>query len=188
MIRYSDEDIERAIKESKKGLALYKEIIKLFNNNVDVSKDETFQRLFNGFFITSPQKPDFYLAFYSYFETIKSNIPSFTEALEALYKNVNRVQTSFISKMFHVIDNNLPIYDGNMLKVLNIDRPKTWWSLIKKKERAIEIYNQIIQWYNDFVPSEEGQRWIILFDKEYSNSNITPIKKIDFILWKLGKK
>jgi len=42
----------------------------------------------------------------------------------------------------------------------------------------------------EFIPSEEGCKWINMFDGHYSDSKIaiTKTKKIDFILWQLGAK
>jgi len=129
---------------------------------------------------------NFYIEFYSYFESLKGNVPEFKDALETFFKKIGKVEASFISKMLHLFDNNLPIFDNNILKVFKVVKP-TYSSDHKKRIlKVVGIYRRLKQWYEDFLPSSEGQKWIKLFDEQYPDSNISSVKKIDFILWKLG--
>ena len=187
MKKYTDDEIKKAVLDAEIGLFKYEEIIKLFNDNkVDVSTDINFQRKFNDFFSMGRRSKNYYIEYFVYFKSLRDESDIFSNVLEIFYKKIHRVEASFISKMLHVIDNNLPIYDKNVLHILEIERPKIWWIAKRKIEKASEIYNQLIQWYKDFEPSSDGQKWISFFNEKYPKTNISSTKKIDFILWRLG--
>ena len=56
---------------------------------------------------------------------------------------------------------------------------------IKKKENIVNQYQRLSVFFNDFLLTQECQQLINLFDKKINtqNYNITPLKKIDFIIW-----
>jgi hypothetical protein len=203
LIRYFNEtEVEEAIKEAKDGVDNYIEIMKLFNNpNINVSEDNDFQRRFKGFYRIIKRTEEFYNAYFSFMESGKLSKPTFTDTLDYLYKigiprkNKNKeeiiihlLEFSFSSKLLATHNPNLPIWDSNVFICFNLNNPGNWLSKERRIVKANEIYIDLINWYEDFLRSEEGQKWIKLFDKEYSElkSNITPIKKIDFILWQRG--
>ncbi|MCL2759526.1 MAG: hypothetical protein FWD22_04880 [Treponema sp.] len=187
MLSVDDKVIIEVIADVNSGLKKYKKIMELFNNHkIDVSKDKDFQRYFNDFFQMGRHNEEFYNEYYSYFEFLKGSVPDFKDAMDAFYKKIGKVEASFISKMLHMLDNNLPIYDNNILKYFWIVKPTHSDDYKKRIQKAIVIYRRISQWYADFIPGEEGQKWLRLFDEQYPDSNISSVKKIDFILGKLG--
>ena len=56
----------------------------------------------------------------------------------------------------------------------------------KNKQRmAVILYDNICNWYKDFL-TDEAKEMIGMFDQAFPEySNITEIKKIDFIIWAL---
>jgi hypothetical protein len=180
---YNEEQIKTAISDAGPGLQKYLKIMELFPK-VDVSKDRYFQTKFNDFYRIRQRSRAFYQAYYAFLEGHRSNVPAFTDALEFFYR-FNGLEASFVSKLLATLNPNLPVWDKNILKNLEMKKPGLWLAKEKRITKAGEIYNSIIHWYDDFIPSEEGRRWISLFDEQYPNVNITPVKKIDLLLWQL---
>ena len=181
---FSDNEVKKAISDERIriGLRKYKEIMDFFLE-VNASENIDFQKKYKGFYRMRFLENDFIDIYFSFLEEHKTiNIkPTFHNTLEYFFKKFNRVECSFISKLLATLDQNLPIWDSNVLRILSIKKP-----LKDKLNESVVIYNNLVEWNNDFISSEEGCKWVKFFNEEYTNSNITPIKKIDLILWKLG--
>ncbi len=104
----------------------------------------------------------------------------------------DRIQPSFVSKLIHTLDPNEPIYDGRVrmfLKTGDVDGN----CREEREESAIRIYKEKIKSFYE-SDSYSDFRGLILqaFNEKYalvdSTSILTNTKKIDFILWALGKK
>jgi hypothetical protein len=188
MKTYTEDQIKAAIRNARPGLQKYLEIMALFLK-VDVSKDRDFQTKCNGFYKIRQRSPEFYQAYYTFLEKHKSqkNVPAFTEVLEFLYR-FDRLEVSFASKLLATLDPNLPVWDQYVLKNLKKNAPGWWLAKEKRIQRAGEIYTDIRHWYNDFIPGEEGRKWIKWFDEQSPDVNITEVKKIDLILWQLRER
>jgi hypothetical protein len=180
----NDNKIREALKELEKGVKKYLIIMKQFHN-VNVSLDKGFRTKYNGFYRVRHPNRNFYDGYYSLMEKSKKDIPLFKDILHDLYQ-YNRLEVSFSSKLLATIDPNLPVWDQYVLKFFKL---KTTISrYMKPEERIIEannVYEEIKQKYSEFLRKEKSNLWIKLFDKYYPNSNITPIKKIDLIIWQL---
>ena len=152
-------------------------------HSVDVSENEEFQRTFNGFYRVRRRKPDFYNALYSFLESHKNKKITFAEVLQYFYEQFGRLEASFSSKVVATINPDMPIWDSEVLKRLKIKIPAYTLSPNERFNQTVEKYNQIILWYRDFMNSAEARDMIETFDEEIGITNITPTKKIDFILW-----
>lgn len=149
----------------------------------DLSMDEDFQHLFNGFYQVRRNK-EWRDIFYSFMENNKNNALSINDVLLYLNENTleHRVELSFSSKLLHTIEPDYPIYDKNVATLLDITPPKPYWNVTRKIEKSLENYEQIIKWYhsNNSIP------YLHKFDElfpQYGNK-IGNTKKIDFILWR----
>lgn len=176
------EQINLAIDKLKPGLNKYISIMDKVNN-VDVSKNTDFQRAFNGFYRIRQRKQEFYEKYYTFMESSKANSPTFENTLLYLYNEFGRIEPSFSSKLVATINPNLPIWDSVVLKNLNL-RPPQYYSK-NRVEKTIDIYNKIIEWYDNFMVTSQGKKIIQLFKETYPESNITDIKKIDLVLWQI---
>lgn len=47
----------------------------------------------------------------------------------------------------------------------------------------IKVYNDIINWYSEFLNTEQAKNMIKIFDEKIGTLNIANIKKIDLIFW-----
>ena len=154
--------IENRIAESM-GFDKYKMIIEHVRK-VDVSADLDFQRTYNGFYRIR-RNAEWRAAYYGLFEEIKNSSP-----------------TSFSSKMLATVDVNKPIWDRYVASNLCLNlKGKT---KDEQLECAIDLYNQMICWYEDFVKTENGMECISEFNKILPDyAWMSDVKKIDFYLW-----
>ena len=171
--------IETRIAESM-GFDKYKMIIEHVRK-VDVSADLDFQRTYNGFYRIR-RNAEWRAAYYGLFEEIKNSSPTFEQIIRALYRDTGNIEASFSSKMLATVDVNKPIWDryvaGNLC--LNL-KGKT---KDEQLECAINLYNQMACWYEDFVKTENGIECIAEFNKILPNyAWMSDVKKIDFYLW-----
>jgi hypothetical protein len=181
-LKVDDLKLQEAIKKAKPGLEKYLKIMSQVKL-VDVSKDREFQRAFNGFYRVRQRPQTFYDTFYSFMEENKGSTPSFEKTLKYIEKELGRIEPSFSSKLVATINPDLPIWDSVVLNNLQLKRPAYYRK--DRMEETIRLYEQIVDWYKDYLKDEEGQKMIELFDKEYPNTGITDIKKIDFVIWQL---
>lgn len=166
----------------KTGLQKYEKIMELFHS-VDVSVDEEFQRTFNGFYRVRRRKPEFYQALYSFLESHKRKTVNFREILSYFYERFGKIEASFSSKILATLNSDMPIWDSEVLKRLKIKTPAYTLSHTERFEQTVEKYNQITLWYRNFMNSVEAKNMIEAFDTQIEMTDITPTKKIDFILW-----
>jgi hypothetical protein len=178
----NEQDVIAALERAETGIYRYQSIMALFPT-VNVSTDAVFQRKFNGFYRIR-RNHIFREGYYSFMETHRNAAPSFTETLRYLGK-YGKLEASFASKLLATINPDLPLWDKYVLRKAGLKNPAWYLDWETRVKQANTIYEQFIKEYAAFIPSEEGQRWIQLFDERYPDTNITPVKKIDFILWQL---
>ncbi len=85
--------------------------------------------------------------------------------------------------MVATINPNFPVWDEHVLNNLGLKKPADGTK--NRIEKNIELYNSIVKWYVDFLPTYDAKRMIKLFDARYKTANITDTKKIDLILWQM---
>lgn len=174
--------INEAMEKIKPGLEKYLRIMNIVND-VDVSRDESFQKTFNGFYRIRQRNSTFYEKYYLFMESNKSKDTSFEKALIYFYNELGRVEASFSSKLVATINPNLPIWDSLVLRNLNFIQPRSYSK--NRIQEIINLYDKINQWYQKFLLTDEGSNIISIFDKKYPNTFITDVKKIDFVLWQI---
>lgn len=167
------------------GLKKYKLIMDSLNN-VDVSQDAEFQRSFNGFYRIRQRDKAFYSTYYSLMEKCKNKPMEFRDVLETIYLENQRIEASFSSKLLATINTSMPIWDVFVLENLKLKKPAQYSKT--RIEDSVKLYNRIVEWYDDITHSFSGKQLIDIFDEEYPDSNISNVKKIDFILWQIRKK
>lgn len=179
------EKISRAMERVKPGLNKYQRIQGLITK-VNVSEDRDFQKSFNGFYRVRQRPVDFYQVFYSYMENAKNGSTSFETTLTHLYKELGRVEASFSSKLVATINPDMPVWDSVVLKNIGLKAPA-----YHRKNRigeSIEVYDQLINWYKDFLMTEKAKTIIEQFDATYPEAAITDIKKVDLVLWQIREQ
>lgn len=174
--------VEDALAKIDTGLKTYLYIMHRFRE-VDVSKDCRFQTTFNGFYRMRSRKPEFYHEYYECLETNKNSEVSFAQALKHIYEQCNRIEASFCSKLVATINPNLPIWDKFVLTNLGLKAPT--YACTNRIEKCINLYDQIQNWYSEFLTTDDSKQILYFFDAKYPSCPITDIKKIDLILWQM---
>lgn len=165
----------------KIGLLKYEKIMERFSQ-VDVSSDEEFQRVFNGFYRVRRRKPDFYQALYTFLELHKHKTVKFREILSYFYERFGKIEASFSSKILATLNPDMPIWDSEVLKRLHLKPAKYSLSPQERLEATCKIYETIQSWYKTYLTMPEAHNMIAQFNEHIGKTNITPTKKIDFIL------
>jgi hypothetical protein len=164
----------------KPGLEKYQIIMERLHK-VDVSKDEEFQKAFNGFYRMRQRPKEYYIYYFSLMEQLKNREASFELILRQILDNTGRCEASFSSKMLATLCPDKPIWDKYVLENLKLKIP---YSSDKNRiEKTIQLYNEIAFWYTDNLKSEESRELLQKFDCHFPNIKISSTKKIDFILW-----
>ena len=172
-----------AIDKARPGITRYLEIMERFSLT-DVSQDEDFQRLFNGFYRIQRRQKDWYEKYYGYMESVKVHQPSFGDALRHLHTILERCEASFCSKLVATINPECPVWDKYVLANAGLTRPP--YTSPNKVSLSIDCYGRLQKWYEEFLPSTEGKLMIDLFRENVTHhEKITDIKKVDFVLWQI---
>ncbi|MEG2655504.1 MAG: hypothetical protein RSA29_07390 [Clostridium sp.] len=109
----------------------------------------------------------------------------FEDTFKYIYKELGRVEASFSSKLVATINPNLPILDSMVLGNIGISMPGAYKDDDYRIEEIIKIYYIVVEWYEEVLKSNKAKDMIKMFDEKYPDSNISEIKKIDFILWQI---
>ena len=153
---------------------------------VDVSKDKTYQTQFNGFYRLR-RDDNWRRAYYAYFEKAKNNSPTFEDILVYLYECSGAVEASYASKMLATINTEMPIWDQFVIKNLGVKLPSM--NDPERLAKTISIYNDIIEWYQNYMMTANAQRCLKVFDKRLPHyQRISSVKKIDFFLWSIRER
>lgn len=175
-------EIERILckKELKIGLEKYLTIMNLLHNT-DVSKDADFQKLYNGFYKMRQRKREFYNSYYLLLEQKKKSEVTFQEIFLSLKEKTNRNEASFSSKMVASINPDMPVWDQFVMKNAGIKVPS--YSVKNREQRIITAYETLVEWYADYLQTQEAKDIIKVFNLKFPKAEITDIKKIDLFLW-----
>lgn len=173
-------DIFEEVFGSALGLDKYQEI--LSENN---SITSTFRRKFIAYFRVRRNK-DWQDSYFGLFQDLsRKDDPSFLFILRELYKLTGQIEPSFSSKMLHILNPDMPIWDQHVLRNMRVDS-RLKGSPENKINQAAKIYQILNRNYNHFLDSKEGKKFISDFDRKLPNfRSISDIKKIDTVIWKL---
>lgn len=154
---------------------------------IDVAHDKDgFQKKYNGFWNVRCNS-DWRREYYAYFESVKDKSPTFEQIITDLNTRLTgRLEPSFSSKLLATIDPNRPVWDSRVLRILFDSIPAIGlWERNKTLDAAVNVYDDICTWYEEFMLTLEARRCIEIFDSylsEYMNK-ISTVKKIDYLLW-----
>ena len=150
-------------------------------NRTDVSRNPDFQRTFNAFYLIR-RNEEWRKVYYKLFEYAKIRHSSFAEVIRILYEKTGNVEASFSSKMIATINPDKPIWDQYVL--INLGLKLKGKNAEERLEHAIIIYEQIEQWYKDYLLTEEARKNIAVFDQKLPSYKwLSEVKKIDCLLW-----
>ena len=175
MIKLSACEILNTQLASSLGLDRYKEIM-----NGDPSSSE-FQRMFNGYYRIR-RNAEWRSIYYALFTKAREEHYTFAQIITSLYHATGNVEASFSSKMLATIDSSKPIWDQYVLQNLGLEL--TGKTQDEKLENAIVLYDAILDWYDEYLKSEDAKKNIQEFNRWLPQySWVSDVKKIDCLLW-----
>ena len=140
---------------------------------VDVSKDLQFQTLYKGFYRVRQKSQAWYCAYFDLMEQSKGNRPRFSYVLNELRTRIGNdaYEPSFSSKFVASTDPWSPVWDEYVLR--NTGHTSPSYASRSKHDDAVTAYSSIVGWYDQFLRSPQGRRWVMLF-----NDNVAEYYKI----------
>jgi len=204
----SEERIINALKDRAKGISTYIELMKIIEKEKELPDE--FKEEFKKFYGMKRCKfsDEFYDKYFEYLDkNRKMNNPNykeieFSEVIDDIWKTKTskRVEASFSSKLLASINNEKPVWDSNVFSRLKMTRTASIKDKDKQIKKTISKYkdleNEINSEFFGTKKTNNGDKCIHIFDKFFNETfeektdlkYITPMKKIDLILWSLGKK
>ena len=130
-----------------------------------------------------------------YFNRLKAMKP--TDTLFDIMADLNKIKKhnefSVSTKLLHTFNPANPIYDSKIREYLSKDEHvDLWWNLSKtgaprstpKIDKIKHDWVVLNDWYNSFLKSTDGKKWIAWFNGQFPKyTSISDVKKIDFIIF-----
>ncbi len=177
--------IERALDNLEKRVQDIKHYVNIMDKikKVNVSYDLDFQREYNYFYKVR-RNAEWRQQYFNLFEKCKKrrNV-SFGLILEEMYSDTGRVEASFASKMLASLNDDMPIWDSQVLSRIGVSPSR------KQGQRKIDetkvLFDSIVDWYENLKADKDRyEEYVTAFDNRFPDYiTISATKKIDFILW-----
>ncbi len=160
----------------------------------NVTENYLFQFVFRNFYRidNAGLTPEFKKEYFKILEQNRNEKQfDFKKVLRRLYsfpnrKGQNTLQFSFATKMFHTINDMMPIYDNEVAKMFSMSRPYQSEFEIKL-DKYLDQLDKIQNAYEQIIDQALLPKTIGLFDQVFKDNKLSEMKKLDFIFWSAGK-
>lgn len=159
--------------------------------NVSQADEPSYQKAYRSFWAMGPAQlsPAFYTA---YFRALKSSIgqpPELRDVIQLLYESSARrngdqsIQFSFATKLVHMTNRRLPIYDSRIAQFYCFQVPAGKMGLQNRIAKYMSFHAFLIQEYGRVL--ERGLLTVAIqeFRRQFNPQNITDEKIVDSIIW-----
>ncbi|MEK6776739.1 MAG: hypothetical protein AABY87_07665 [bacterium] len=152
----------------------------------NVSTDQRYQCIFNGFYKMQRRNEDWYQYYFSLLQREKKNRHiTFKQAIEQIYTDKHRVEPSFSSKLVATIRPEMPVYDKHVRENLSLQVPAQHKAAENRVEGFIKTYDtlkkEIAALVQDTIFTTKLRP---AFDQKFpAYAHFTDVKKLDFLLW-----
>jgi len=158
----------------------------------NVLNNPIFQFVFRSYYrldsagLSDNQKTRFFQLLSDKQENLEYILSELYELLNS--KNQNTIQFSFATKLLHTINNNKPIYDNNVSRVIKKELKGSGYAKDERICSCIETYQFLEELYRDMLEDETIRNIISKFRSKFKvdDEKISDIKVLDFIMWSLG--
>jgi hypothetical protein len=181
MLKITSAEISAALGQLNAGLLRYC-WIQEHVATCDVTRDMEFQRRFNGFYRVR-RGLAWRSAYYALMQAAKDVDVEFPEALERLHRATGRVEASFASKLVATLDPSKPVVDSVVLSHFGLRLPHL--DAPDRQVKIVRIYKELSAAHAELAISSVGCKIRELFDQKDPNTNLTPLKKMDLVLWQI---
>jgi hypothetical protein len=181
MVKVTENDVQKALTQLDVGLSRYLWIQENVHS-VNVTTSEEFRRRFTVFYRVRRNR-EWCNVFYGLLESAKPNGITFDAALNSLHKVTGRVEASFASKLVATLDPSKPVIDRIVLGHFDLRLPPR--TTAGRLAKIIKIHGDLSTAYADLLFSPTGRMILARFDQHFYGTNLTPLKKIDLVLWQI---
>jgi hypothetical protein len=179
MINLTREQIEISLTRVEGGLTKYcwlqTNLIK-----TDISVDQIFKKKYIHFYRIR-RNMIWQQHYFSLLERAKYQEITFEKALNEIKLNTGRYESSFVSKLVATINPKMPVIDQFVLKNVGLRLP--YATATNRKNRIIEVYENLIREFQVFLETEMGAYLVKKFKENFPAANITRTKMVDLVLW-----
>ena len=183
-LKLSREEILSALGKLEPGLSRYC-WIQEHVATCDVTKDAEFQKRFNGFYRVR-RGPSWRSSYYALMHAAKEREILFPEVLARLHQATGMVEASFASKLVATLDPAKPVIDSVVLSHFGLRLPHL--HAIDRQARVVGIYRSLSEAHAELAAAPVARMIRDLFDQEFPNTNLTPLKKVDLVLWQIRSR
>jgi hypothetical protein len=160
----------------------------------DITHNYIFQFVYRSFYRldNAGLTPEFKTEYFNILEQNRNLAEfDFEWILNRLYKIPNwkgqrTFQFSFVTKMYNTINNRMPIYDSEVIKMFSLKRPEVS-DFDKKLKLYLTQFHLVQETYEIILDQNLLPIASVLFDQKFSDHNLDKMKKLDFIFWSAGK-
>ncbi|HEC66330.1 MAG TPA: hypothetical protein ENI23_13665 [bacterium] len=161
-------------------------------NETDVSKNLVFQYVFRKYFVMDRWTNDTYtFHFFNNMEKIRSNaqmvlIPQVCKELMK-YDKDGKVYFSYTTKMFHIVNPDIPLYDNLVSKVFKF-YPLYSKSVDAKLKKYMDFLTHMRDCYEAIRKEDKIDGLIATYREKYPQiTNAGYTKVMDFMIWSLNR-
>ena len=184
----------------KKKITEYQDVMHYYKST-NFAIDCEFAKAFDAFYRVRRNK-DWREVFFKLFAEVKNEpvMQDFKTILAELHSRLaelnkqssskkvvrSTIEASFVSKMLHTVNPDMPIWDSIVLSKLGFAKEVQPYKMkdLSDEERlnkCEKVYNKLIDWYK----GEDAEKYKEQFDMDYPEykEKLGRTKKIDFMLW-----
>jgi hypothetical protein len=181
MLILTEAEVEGALPRLEAGLCRYRWIQKSVHS-CDVASNKEFQTCFNAFYRVR-RNQHWRNSFYALMQAAKLDGIAFHKALDSLHCDTGRIEASFASKFVATLDPSKPVIDRIVLSHFAMRLP--YWKEADRRAKVLEVYRRLCAAYAELLDSPTGLMITDRFDRHFQSTGLTPLKKIDLVLWQI---
>lgn len=176
------ERIFQRLREASNRLADYDFLVRELPT-LNVSTHPCYQRRYNSFYVVR-RGIEWRTHYYSLLQRKKGEKVTFSEVIRELHRLTRRIEPSFSSKLVATIRPDLPAYDVEVCRHMNVSVPPRSIPSEDRISRLIIEYDRMINIANSAVRTAEFGKLSQRFDHEFQlHKDFTNTKKLDLMLW-----
>lgn len=150
---------------------------------VNTAVDGDFQRVFSGFYRVR-RNSAWRSSFFRLLESEKATPHAFDLVIRKLHSSTGRIEASFASKLVATVDPSQPVIDSIVLANVGMALPRAA-TTEERLARITQLHKRLRDVLTEFLTTADGKYLVRRFQDRYANVDLTPVKMLDFVLWKL---
>lgn len=179
----NSERIFQRLREASNRLADYDFLVRELST-LNVSTHPCYQRRYNSFYVVR-RGSEWRTHYYGLLQRKKRERKvTFNEVIRELHRLTRRIEPSFSSKLVATIRPDLPAYDVEVCRHMNVSVPPRSIPQEDRISRLIIEYERMINIASSAVKTAEFRKLSKRFDREFQlYQDFTNTKKFDLMLW-----